>query len=232
VALLFYLSHEGFNPAAVGGDFMAFLLLSSPAEKSCLCANGRYLIMSTKQATELEKIGRLHGHICFGLAVGYRAAMIAKREFNIGHPGEDHEIVAIMQESSCCEDAIQVITTCSWHRGNIIFQQCGQYVFIFYNQTTGRSLKLSLKQNLLHSSKEVHELKERLHQQVVATEEERKRFWAINQRFVEMILAADEEELFDIQRFEMTFLVKLDRFNSLYVPQANNCPCGSDNENS
>jgi hypothetical protein len=76
-------------------------------------------------------------------------------------------------------------------------------------------------------------LKKRVIRQI-ATEEEKKLFWELNRRFVNMILKAEDDDLFDIQRFEMTILVKVDRYNSLYVPRykhpppLNTCPCSPD----
>jgi formylmethanofuran dehydrogenase subunit E len=170
--------------------------------------------MQVDHVAELRKISGLHGHVCFGLAVGYRAAVLAKREFGIGATGNDQEIVTVMQESNCCEDAIQAVTSCSWHMGSIIYQECGRYVFIFYNHSQGKSLRLSLKQNLHCSAEEVHRLKEKA---VLATDEEKAEFRELNRRLVNMILATKDEDLFDIERFSMSILLKIDRYESLYV---------------
>ncbi len=173
--------------------------------------------MEVDHAVELKRISGLHGHICFGLAVGYRAAWLAKREFAIGNTGNDQEIIAVMQESNCCEDAVQAVTSCSWHMGSIIYQDCGRYVFIFYNHTRGKSLRLSLKQNLHCAAEEIHRLKEKA---VLVTDEEKEEFQELNRRLVKMILATKDEDLFDIELFDMSVLLKIDRYESLYVTKS------------
>ncbi len=177
--------------------------------------------MKLNHVAELNKISGLHGHVCFGLAVGYRAACLARQEFAIGATGNDQEIVAVMQESNCCEDAIAAVTSCSWHMGSIIYQECGRYVFIFYNHSKGKSLRLSLKQNLHCAAEEIHRLKEKA---ILATEEEKEEFRELNRRLVKMILATKDEELFDIERFEMSVLLKIDRYESLYVTKSTESP--------
>jgi len=173
---------------------------------------------------ELKRIANLHGHLCFGLVLGYRAAMIAKTEFRIGRAGTDQELIAVIEENSCCEDAIQIVTNCSWHRGTIVFQECGQDVFIFYNHTTGKSIRLELRDDFKPLQQEIHRLKKRILNRV-ADKVEQDRFWETNEKYVQTILQVPDEELFDIHRYDMTILVRLDRFNSLYVPALNTCPC-------
>ncbi len=175
--------------------------------------------MYVNYITELNKIGQLHGHICFGLAVGYRAALMARHEFRIASAKSEQRIFSIIQRSNCCEEAIQLVTDCSWHKGTIIYQNIGRYVFICYNHTIGKSLRICLKQNLAQSGEELHDIKIK---KAVVTEDENNHFWKLNKLLVDRTLQTDSDNLFDIQRYSMTLLVKMDDGNSLYVPNQNN----------
>ncbi len=183
--------------------------------------------MSAEKYVGIEVLGRLHGHICPGLAIGYRAGLIARREFGIGS-GKDHEILVVIEENSCCEDAIQLTTTCSWHRGNILFQKVGSYVFIFYDHTAGKSLQLNLKPEYLTLTSQVHKLKEKVIRKQ-ATPEEEKIFLEEAGKYVSRVLQAKEEDLFSRQEFDMALLVKVNECNHLYVTYKpvylNTCPC-------
>ena len=55
---------------------------------------------------DFRKCAEFHGHICPGLAIGYRAARAGLEWLN-DHRAEDEEIVAIVETDSCSVDAIQ-----------------------------------------------------------------------------------------------------------------------------
>lgn len=85
-----------------------------------------------------------HGHECGGLTIGYKAALYAIKLLDIGR-AEDEEIVCISENDACGVDAIQVILGCSVGKGNLLFHLRGKQAFSFYNRTTGRSVRLVLK---------------------------------------------------------------------------------------
>lgn len=49
-----------------------------------------------------------------------------------------------MENDSCSVDAIQVITGCTFGKGNLIFKDYGKNVYTFVNRNTGETLRLSL----------------------------------------------------------------------------------------
>ncbi|MGV8175712.1 MAG: FmdE family protein [Methanothrix sp.] len=53
--------------------------------------------------TDLRRAVEFHGHLCPGLAIGYRIARYVKKH----HPrSEDEELVCIAENNSCSVDAI------------------------------------------------------------------------------------------------------------------------------
>ena len=60
-------------------------------------------------------------------AIVYKVAEIAIEKLNINH-FEDEEIVAIVENDSCAVDSIQVILSCTFGKGNLIFKDYGKSI--------------------------------------------------------------------------------------------------------
>ncbi len=84
---------------------------------------------------------RFHGHICPGLALGYRAAGIALERLRSGR-AEDEELVTIAETDACGVDAIQVLTGCTAGKGNLLFKDHGKHAFTFINRVTGDAVRV------------------------------------------------------------------------------------------
>lgn len=91
-----------------------------------------------------EKCVAFHGHQCGGLTIGYKAALYAIELLDL-HFSDDEQVVCITENDACGVDAIQVILGCSVGKGNLLFHLRGKQAFSFYNRTTGRSVRLVLK---------------------------------------------------------------------------------------
>ena len=83
-----------------------------------------------------------HGHACPGLALGYRVSQRVLKEF--GGRSEDEEIVAIVENNSCAVDAVQVMTGCTFGKGNLVFRDYGKQVYTFMQRSSGKSIRISL----------------------------------------------------------------------------------------
>ena len=83
-----------------------------------------------------------HGHICPGLATGYRAAAVALERLRSGR-SEDEELVVITETDACGVDAIQVITGCTVGKGNLFFKDHGKHAFTFINRKTGEAVRVA-----------------------------------------------------------------------------------------
>ena len=90
----------------------------------------------------LLKASEFHGHICPGLAIGCIASKVA---LDIAKYSEDEELVAIVENDACGVDAIQVLTGCTFGKGNLVFRDHGKSVYTFYNREKGTALRLSMK---------------------------------------------------------------------------------------
>jgi formylmethanofuran dehydrogenase subunit E len=91
---------------------------------------------------KLEDIIEFHGHICPGLVLGYRVSMLALKE--LGERAEDEELVAIVENNSCAVDAVQVMTGCTFGKGNLIFRDYGKQVYTFIKRPSGEGLRISI----------------------------------------------------------------------------------------
>lgn len=91
---------------------------------------------------DFKKIAEFHGHVCPGLAYGYRVAKVALRE--LGEKARDEEIVSIVENDSCAVDAIQVLIGSTFGKGNLIFKDYGKQVYTFISRKTGKGLRISV----------------------------------------------------------------------------------------
>ena len=91
---------------------------------------------------DLRDTVQFHGHLCPGLALGYRVAKAALRELKADRP-HDEELVAVVENDSCAVDAIQYITGCTFGKGNFVFRDYGKHVYTFFNRRTGQGVRIS-----------------------------------------------------------------------------------------
>ncbi len=90
----------------------------------------------------LDEIAEFHGHICPGLALGYRVSEFALRE--LGERDVDEEMLAIVENDSCAVDAVQVITGCTFGKGNLYFRDHGKQVYTFIRRNSGKTMRISV----------------------------------------------------------------------------------------
>ena len=89
------------------------------------------------------KLPEFHGHICPGSAIGYKASEAGLNELK-SNISQDEKIIAIVENDSCAVDAVQVITGCTFGKGNLIFMDHGKQVYTFINRTTNDAVRVSL----------------------------------------------------------------------------------------
>ena len=90
-----------------------------------------------------SEVTRFHGHICPGSAIGYKAVETGLNELKSGI-SQDEEIVAVVENDSCAVDAVQVLTGCTFGKGNLIFKDHGKQVYTFINRNTNDAVRVSL----------------------------------------------------------------------------------------
>lgn len=95
---------------------------------------------SLRDDEELHRVVGFHGHVCPGLAYGVRVARAALRE--LGPRAGDEELLAVVENDSCSVDAIQVLTGCTFGKGNLIFRDHGKSVYTFVKRGTGQGIRI------------------------------------------------------------------------------------------
>lgn len=93
---------------------------------------------------DLKQCVAFHGHLCPGVVIGYCAARLGIRELSAQRAG-DEELIAIVENDTCAVDAIQVLTGCTFGKGNLFFRDHGKMVFTFATRSDGRSVRLRLR---------------------------------------------------------------------------------------
>ena len=81
-----------------------------------------------------------HGHSCPGLAIGYRMTK-AGLAFLAGSRSADEELVAIVENDACGVDALQMLSGCTFGKGNLIFKDYGKHVYTLYDRKTKRGVR-------------------------------------------------------------------------------------------
>lgn len=99
-----------------------------------------------------EDVIKFHGHSCPGLAIGYRVALAAMEEFGIR--SQDEELVCIVENDSCAVDAIQLITGCTFGKGNLIFKDYGKQVYTFFSRKENKAVRISVDFEFKESDEE------------------------------------------------------------------------------
>src|SRR3972149_3817545 len=90
-----------------------------------------------------DKVREFHGHVCPGVAYGVRVASVVLQQF--GQRAEDEELVAIVENDSCAVDAIQVMTGCTFGKGNLLFKDYGKQVYTFFKRSSKEGLRIAVK---------------------------------------------------------------------------------------
>ncbi len=149
---------------------------------------------------DFNNVAQFHGHVCPGLSIGYRVAVLAANHFK--DRSEDEELVAIAENRSCAVDAIQVINGCTYGKGNLIFKDYGKHVYTFFKRGENKALRISLKPNALPQD-EKHTILFAKLRAGIASPEEAKEFRASHDAKNQKILTMPEEELFWVKELEV-----------------------------
>ncbi len=142
---------------------------------------------------------RFHGHVCPGLAIGYKAAQAARESFGAEH-AEDEELVAVVENSSCSVDAIQVMLGCTFGKGNFFFNDWGKQVFTFFDRNSGKAIRVSFK-GLMPLHEERDKL-QKLVEEGKATDEDKRRFERMREEVTEKLINEPVENYFNVEEVD------------------------------
>lgn len=145
---------------------------------------------------QIEKAVDFHGHWCPGLAIGLRAG-----EYVLNHMGraEDEEIVALVETDMCAVDGIQSLTSCTFGKGNLLYQDHGKLAFSFFRRSDGKGVRLVFNANRLGSPDSEFTKLNRMWLKGEATPEEVERLMKMRQERTDDIMGSDLEELFVVK---------------------------------
>ncbi len=150
--------------------------------------------MDTMVDEDLRETIQFHGHLCPGLALGYRVAKAALRELKADRP-HDEELVAIVENDSCAADAVQFVTGCTFGKGNLVFRDYGKHVYTVFNRRTSQGVRISEDYRGFEGDQRFAEMKKR---QEAGEDVSRERQAYLMEKAA-AILKADEEDLFTVQ---------------------------------
>ena len=150
---------------------------------------------------DFKRCEAFHGHVCPGLSIGFQAARTAMDRLQENRSA-DEEIVAIVETDACSADAIQVLTGCTFGKGNFIYKDYGKMALTLLSRSTGKGVRVALKPDAFRLD-EVHMTLLRKTMAGEATEEDRKRFGKLHWERACHILETPVEVLFNITAVEM-----------------------------
>ena len=145
-------------------------------------------------SSDFTKCVEFHGHTCPGLAIGFQAALSLMELLNV-RKAPDEELLAIVETDACGADAIQVMTGCTFGKGNFVFKNYGKHAFSLIDRRKGKGVRVCLRPDGFQLDKENLSLSEKV-QKDVASAKEIEQFRQLQQKRVEKILDTDAESLF------------------------------------
>jgi formylmethanofuran dehydrogenase subunit E len=146
---------------------------------------------------DFQKCVEFHGHLCPGLTMGYKAS-VAGLEWLRAHRSVDEEIVAIVETDACGADAVQVMTGCTFGKGNFIFKDYGKMAFTFFNRKSGKGVRVVLKSGAIKPDDRHLELIQKV-QNGTANDAEHAEFKRCHEKRTHKILEKPVEEVFDFK---------------------------------
>ena len=146
---------------------------------------------------DFNKCVEFHGHICPGLAIGFKAARILMERLNVCK-ALDEELLTIVESDACGDDAIQVMTGCTFGKGNFIFKNYGKHAFSLVDRKGGRALRVSYRPTIFKADPEYVALSDKV-QNDEASPVQLERFRQLQVERAKKILDAESEILFKIE---------------------------------
>ena len=151
---------------------------------------------------DFKKCADFHGHICPGLAIGYRIAK-AGLDWLEENRSVDEELVTIVETDACGVDAIQVLTGCTFGKGNLIYEDHGKQAFTFLGRKAGKGVRAALKADVIPHGKRHWELMDKARNET-ASEEELKEINDFRKQTIEKILSMPLEKLLKIEAVDVS----------------------------
>jgi formylmethanofuran dehydrogenase subunit E len=123
-----------------------------------------------QQRDDYQACANFHGHVCMGLTIGYLASKLAIKLLKEKRAA-DEELICITETDACCCDAIQVLTGCTFGKGNLIYRDIGKMAFTFGSRSTGEGVRLVLRADIKNIPGKEQSLALKIRETTATTEE-------------------------------------------------------------
>ena len=163
---------------------------------------------------DLRKAVEFHGHLCPGLAIGYRVARYVKEHYP---RSKDEELVCIAENNSCSVDAVQEMLGCTFGKGNLVYRDYGKQVFTFFSRNDSRALRIYFKGDV---SRNMDEIRDRYFKGELSPEEQVE-FKALRERSIRHMLAAPDDELLSVKEVDIPAPQKARIYPTLQCQECN-----------
>ncbi|MGW8194967.1 MAG: FmdE family protein [Desulforhopalus sp.] len=120
-----------------------------------------YIPESIRHQDDYKACVNFHGHTCMGVTIGYLAAKLGMEKLRAIR-SVDEELIAIVETDACCCDAIQVLTGCTFGKGNFFYRDYGKMAFTFASRTTNQGVRLVLRNEIFEVPKEEQHLADKI----------------------------------------------------------------------
>lgn len=153
--------------------------------------------MEILKSKEFKRCEAFHGHVCPGLSIGYRAARACMARLSEKR-AEDEEVVAVVETDACSADAVQVMTGCTFGKGNFVFKDHGKMALTLFSRKTGLGVRAIVRPEAFSPDPEHLALIGKM-TRGEATDPEKERFRTLHFQKSLEVLEMPEESLFLIK---------------------------------
>jgi len=147
--------------------------------------------------SEFGKCIEFHGHACPGLAIGFQAARSLMERLKVRR-APDEELVATVETDACGADAIQVMTGCTFGKGNFLFRNYGKHAFSLMDRKKKKGVRVCFRSDAIKIESESLSLSEKVRKDE-ASAKEIERYRQLQQGRIQRILDMDAECLFKVE---------------------------------
>ena len=168
---------------------------------------------SIREEEDFQKCVEFHGHTCMGVTIGYMAAKLGLRLLRQDR-SVDEELITIVENDACCCDAIQILTGCTFGKGNFFFKDYGKMAFTFGSRTTGEAVRLVLKPEVFNAPAEEQQLLE-LIRSGKASRQEIQLYERMSEERETSLFAGWPDSFFDVERITLSLPPRATRVPSL-----------------
>ena len=152
-------------------------------------------------SSDWKKCIAFHGHTCPGIALGYRAAK-AGLELLKENKALDEELVAVVETDACDADAVQVLTGCTFGKGNFIYKPYGKHAFTFFSRKSGKGFRVVLKPGAFEPDEKHQKLIQRIREGTAGNEDQAE-FEKLHLQRTRDVLDKPLDQLFSIKAVDV-----------------------------